>query len=253
MQIRNWRLFLKIFFFVFVILFFIFNGEAFVSIAKYKIKICVRAIISEIKRPPNFSLSEKLKSEKFSFNSSSENHIRTSFPDFSVQRETTVSENTYLKKTILEQYGTDGKNKIILPKFGIVAPIRQVDTPQLSLIYKELRRGVVLYPGTAEPGKGYSIIIGHSSQYPWEPGRYKSVFSLLNELKEGDKIYVIWKKKVLLWEVQGKKIFLPWPRGQATTESIFPPEDKPLLILQSCWPVGVARKRVAVKTILIDY
>jgi sortase (surface protein transpeptidase) len=40
------------------------------------------------------------------------------------------------------------------------------------------------------PGGEYSIILGHSSRYPWEPGKYKAVFSLLNELTIGDRIYV---------------------------------------------------------------
>ena len=138
-----------------------------------------------------------------------------------------------------------------MPEFNITAPIWTVEKPDLKLIYKTLKLGVVLYPGTAFPGQGYSIIIGHSSQYPWQPGRYKSVFSLLSELKVGDKIYLYWDNKPLVFEVTAKTVFLPWPKGNETTETIFPPEGKkPILILQSCWPVGVAYKRVAVKAIL---
>jgi len=122
----------------------------------------------------------------------------------------------------------------------------------LKLIYKKLKQGVVLYPGSNIPGQGYSIIIGHSSQYPWQSGRYKSVFSLLSELQIGDKIYVYWEQEPLVFEVQEKKIFLPWPKGNEIKETVFPHENKPILILQSCWPVGVAYKRVAVKTVLIN-
>jgi len=143
-------------------------------------------------------------------------------------------------------------NILELPEFNIKAPIWKIDTPDLKLIYKTLKQGVVLYPGSALPGQGYAIIIGHSSQYPWQPGKYKSVFSLLSELQIGDKIYVYWEQKPLVFEVQEKKIFLPWPKGNEMTETVFPPENRPILILQSCWPVGVAYKRVAVKTILIS-
>ena len=56
----------------------------------------------------------------------------------------------------------------------------------------------------------------------------------------------------MVFKVVDKKIFLPWPKGEYSTETIFPPEpNKRILILQSCWPVGVDFKRVAVKAELI--
>jgi len=145
----------------------------------------------------------------------------------------------------------ENSNILEMPQFGIKTPILQVETTNSKLIYKKLKQGVVLYPGSDIPGKGYSIIIGHSSQYPWSSGRYKSVFSLLNQLKQGDKIYVFWNQKPLVFEVKEKNIFLPWPKGTESTETIFPPSDEVTLILQSCWPVGIASKRVAVKTVLV--
>jgi sortase (surface protein transpeptidase) len=77
---------------------------------------------------------------------------------------------------------------------------------------------------------------------------------LLNELTIGDRIYVFWKQKPLVYEVVDKKIFLPYPKGEAYTENIFPPNsNEKTLILQSCWPVGVDYKRIAVKTKLINW
>ncbi|HPP64766.1 MAG TPA: sortase, partial [Candidatus Paceibacterota bacterium] len=159
-----------------------------------------------------------------------------------------TSTNFILKKPI----SSYTNNTLILPKFEIEAPIIKVSKPNLNLIYQELKKGVVLYPGSSNPGEGYSIIIGHSSQYPWEPGRYKSVFSLLNQLQKGDLIYLIWENKFLVFKVEDKKIFLPWPKGNETTETVFPPSSQKVLILQSCWPVGVASKRVAVKAVLVE-
>jgi LPXTG-site transpeptidase (sortase) family protein len=138
-----------------------------------------------------------------------------------------------------------------MPQFNIKAPIRKFTSSNLDLIYEELKKGVVLYPGSSIPGQGYSVIIGHSSQYPWESGKYRTVFALLNELQPGDKIYVFWEQKPLVFEVKDKQIFIPWPQGSGTTETIFPPSNEPTLILQSCWPVGAASKRVAVKTVLV--
>jgi len=220
------KLFSRIFAIIFLVVFFIFNGIAFGAIVSYKIRHLIVVLKEEITRPPSlFDLTTATSLTK--------DQKMITLPAVPLEAQTT---------NILE-----------LPEFGIKAPIWKIDAPDLKLIYKKLKQGVVLYPGSALPGQGYSIIIGHSSQYPWQAGKYKSVFSLLSELQIGDKIYVYWEQKPLVFEVQEKKIFLPWPKGSEITETIFPPENKPILILQSCWPVGVAYKRVAVKTILISH
>jgi len=222
---RDLKLFSRIFAIIFIIVFFIFNGTAFGSIVSYKIRHLIVSLKKEMTKPPTLfnstTVTSLIRDQKI-----------TTLPAVPLEAQTA---------NILE-----------LPEFGIKAPIWKIDTPDLKLIYKKLKQGVVLYPGSTIPGQGYSIIIGHSSQYPWQSGRYKSVFSLLSELQKGDKIYVYWEQKPLVFEVQEKKIFLPWPKGNEITETVFPPENKPILILQSCWPVGVAFKRVAVKTVLIN-
>lgn len=223
---RDLKLFSRIFAIIFIIVFFIFNGTAFGSIVSYKIRHLIVVLKKEMTRPPAL---------------------------FDLTTVTSLTRDQ--KMTILPAVPLEAQtaNILELPEFGIKAPIWKIDTPDLKLIYKKLKEGVVLYPGSAFPGQGYAIIIGHSSQYPWQPGKYKSVFSLLSELQVGDKIYVYWEQKPLVFEVAEKKIFLPWPKGNEITETIFPPENEPILILQSCWPVGVAYKRVAVKTILISH
>jgi LPXTG-site transpeptidase (sortase) family protein len=218
--IRDLKLFLRIFVVIFVILFIVFDGTAFGAIVAYKFHRFVDALVS----PPKIS--------NLAGNPSYASSTALVLPPIPVEASQT--------------------NMIELPEFNITAPIWQVKTPDLNTIYAKLRQGVVLYPGTAIPGQGYSIIIGHSSQYPWQPGRYKAVFSLLSQLEIGDKIYIFWDGKPLVFQVVDKKIFLPWPKGTEMTETLFPPENKPILIIQSCWPAGVAFKRVAVKTILLN-
>jgi len=231
---KKLKLFFTIFIGIFLILFFIFNGLAFISLSQYKTKQFFSYLENEIKRPPSFLVlktTTTLGQKSMPFL----NNIET-------------STNFIFKKPI----SSYTNNTLILPKFEIEAPIIKVSKPNLNLIYQELKKGVVLYPGSSNPGEGYSIIIGHSSQYPWEPGRYKSVFSLLNQLQKGDLIYLIWENKFLVFKVEDKKIFLPWPKGNETTETVFPPSSQKVLILQSCWPVGVASKRVAVKAVLVE-
>ncbi|HPC30876.1 MAG TPA: sortase [Candidatus Paceibacterota bacterium] len=230
-MLKKLKLFLFIFIGIFVVLFCIFNGLAFISISQYKIKQLFTWIKNEISRPPNFLVSKT-----------------TTTLDNLETPPITISPILIFQEPILKYKN----NTLILSKFDIEAPIISVSEFDLKLIYQELKKGVVLYPGSSNPGEGYSIIIGHSSQYPWEPGRYKSVFSLLNEFQKGDLIYVVWENRLLTFRVEDKKIFLPWPKGQETTETIFPPSSQKVLILQSCWPVGVASKRVAVKAVLVE-
>ena len=229
------KFFFTIFIIIFLVLFCLFNGLAFGDLVEYKASSFYNALSKEI------STIAKLTHNPLNEEKTEKNDL----------------ENPKTKKEEILAYLSEEeiKNKenlqlLILPKFKIKAPIKKVDQFNESLIYQKLKEGVVLFPGTAEPGKGYSIIIGHSSQYPWQEGNYKSVFSLLNELSQEDEIYVLWQGKILIYQVEEKKIFLPFHKGGQTTEEIFPIENKPILILQSCWPAGVDQKRVAIKTLL---
>ncbi len=233
---RDLKLFCWIFLVFFIAVFLIFDGGTCFVILSYKIHHGVELVKNELTHTPFFLSSSSLPSQQQSTGDKTT-------PLFYVQ--------SFPSSTIPFPEEANKENVIVLPKFDIIAPIKEVESPNLAIIYQQLKKGVVLYPGSAIPGQGYSIIIGHSSQYPWKPGNYKRVFSLLSELEKGDKIYVFWEKKPLVFEVESKKIFLPWPKGSEITETVFPPSSQPTLILQSCWPVGVATKRIAVKTVLI--
>lgn len=243
-MLRNFKLFVKIFLLFFVLVFFLIDGGTTFIILSYKIHQGIKLVKYELTRPPAFLAPEILVGRKTSHNQNLV--LERKPPDYQIRNINVISE-----KSIVIPPEANKENILLLPKFNIKVPIKVVKEPKLWLIYVKLRKGVVLYPGSAIPGQGYSIIIGHSSQYPWKPGHYKRVFSLLSELEKGDKVYVFWNKKPLVFEVKEKKIFLPWPKGTETTETAFPPTSQPTLILQSCWPVGVAAKRIAVKTVLI--
>ena len=234
-MLKDIKLFFQLFFIIFIISFLIFNGAASFDLVGYKTNKLTEGIKEELIRTPSFVAD---------FSSDSE-----ILPPIS----NIISGGLIPPIINLPSIPIEAENSNILemPQFGIKAPILQVGTIDSKIIYKKLKQGVVLYPTSDIPGNGYSIIIGHSSQYPWSPGKYKSVFSLLNQLEQGDKIYVFWNQKPLVFEVRDKKIFLPWPKGTESTETIFPSSDEITLILQSCWPVGIASKRVAVETVLV--
>ena len=153
-------------------------------------------------------------------------------------------------KELIAKY--PNKDFVFIPQFNVQAPLLSPKTKNLDLIYKDLRSGVVLFPGTANPGSGYSVILGHSSAYPWDPGDYRSVFSLLNKLNYGDPFFVYYQGQIYAFKVVAKKIFVPLKKDDGiTTAQALPPRDKPTVILQSCWPVGVSSKRMAVQGELI--
>src|SRR5680860_484617 len=235
---KDLKIFFLIFFIIFIISFLIFNGAVFFDLIGYKINKSEEDVKEELARAPSFLTDFSSDSEELPPIS----NIISGGADIITSPVVTLP---------AIPVGAENSNLLEMPQFNIEVPILQVETSNPDIIYAKLKQGVVLYPGTDIPGKGYSIIIGHSSQYPWSPGRYKSVFSLLNELEQGDRIYVFWNQKPLVFEVKEKNIFLPWPKGTESTETIFPPSDEITLILQSCWPVGIASKRIAVKTVLV--
>jgi len=229
--ITGLKRFLIIFSVCFTILFMLFSISAIYEIVKYKIVNFKGSVIDNLRRPISFK------------------------SDLNITQKLGIDQMVVFREPLPELPSEAfNQNLLVIPKFDIKAPIWTVDSESKKEIYANLKNGVVIYPTTSLPGGEYSIILGHSSRYPWEPGKYKAVFSLLNELVVGDRIHIFWNQKALVYEVVDKKIFLPYPKGESYTENIFPPNsNEKTLILQSCWPVGVDYKRIAIKTKLINW
>lgn len=247
----NLKLFFIAFSVCFTLLFALFSIDAIYSITKYRIVNFKSNFLNSLRRPISFETSKPPLA--LSNNTSNENVI----VDTLSQIQSTLNINRpIIFREPLPEVPSEAltQNLLVIPKFDITAPIGTVASENKKEIYASLKKGVTVYPTTSTPGGEYSIILGHSSRYPWEPGKYKAVFSLLNELVVGDRINVFWNQKALVYEVVDKKIFLPYPKGEGYTENIFPPNSsEKTIILQSCWPVGVDYKRIAIKTKLINW
>jgi len=136
-------------------------------------------------------------------------------------------------------------------RIGVSAPI-VFDSGSIDQeIYNSLERGVVHYPGTPKPGEGgASIILGHSSAYPWYRGKYGSVFALLGKLQTGDKIRVEYADgRTFTYNVTASIIFSPSNDSRLTQ---IQNSSKPTLVLISCWPIGTNYKRIAIQAELIQ-
>lgn len=133
------------------------------------------------------------------------------------------------------------KNSIYIPKINIKAPIIIGSSTDSNKLLKDLERGVLVYPGSAMPGQGSTVIVGHSSSNsPWN--KYSNVFSFLNLLQTGDLVYVNYADQHYVYEVNNKK-----------TGSVFSLTNADItgdLILSSCWPVGTDRGRILISATL---
>lgn len=145
--------------------------------------------------------------------------------------------------------------RLIIPRINRNVPVINVTTE--SLIKKDwakletdmqeaLRFGVIHYPGTARPGQqGNVVITGHSSYFPWDPGRFKDVFAVLHDLQEGDKILLYYNQQQYIYQVTSMKKV--WP----SELDVLKPSTENKLTLITCTPVGTNLKRLVVEAKLI--
>ena len=126
-------------------------------------------------------------------------------------------------------------------------PIIFEPTTYENRIYSALERGVVHYAKTPSPGEsGTSIIIGHSSAYPWYKGKYGSIFSNLSKLKTGDVISVEKNGKVLNYTIAKSLIFSPESADDFELRELEATSGSSI-VLMTCWPTGTNAKRIAVR------
>ncbi len=147
------------------------------------------------------------------------------------------------ESTVLSSVRMD-PNTIVIPRFNIQAPIIFTSERDEENFQKALREGVVHYPGTAHIGeKGNAFIFGHSSDYIWSTGNYKTVFALLPKIQKEDLILASDNKGTLFtYKVIDTKIVSP-----NQVEYLDQYEyKKELLTIQTSYPIGTALKRFLV-------
>lgn len=143
--------------------------------------------------------------------------------------------------------------ELVIDSIGVRAPIVFNIPPDNKLIFRNLQNGVVHYSTTPRPGEGssVSVILGHSSAYPWYRGNYGSVFALLNKLNPGDKFYVQYEDgRLFIYNV--KKSFIFNPFGSEEEFAALEKNTYSSIVLVSCYPVGTAYRRIAVEAELVQ-
>ncbi len=142
-------------------------------------------------------------------------------------------------------------NRLVVPKIGKSVPLVSMSMENIQgqnwnvlekQIQTELRKGIVHYPGTAKPGQyGNVFMTGHSSYYPWDPGKFKDVFAQLDKLDVGDRYYVYYDQKKYAYEIVSKKEVNP-----NNVDVLKQPVDQKISTLMTCTPVGTTLRRLIV-------
>lgn len=116
-----------------------------------------------------------------------------------------------------------------IPKLDLYQPIF------MDASKRNLAKGVAHIMGTDLPGKAPGlrpVIAGHR-------GYYESVmFLYLDELSEGDSVFVEWKDQILEYKVYNKEIIQPWE-----VEKLDAIEGRKLLTLLTCNPMRPPRRQ----------
>ncbi len=144
---------------------------------------------------------------------------------------------------------TDKKRVLEIPKINISVPIIfSKDTDNKSLV-KDLDSGVVYYPGSVFPGQiGQIVILGHSAPPGWPKIKHDWVFTNLDDLSEGDSIFIDLDNKQYTYIVRQKSIIAKGADTPASSLSV----EKNVLTLISCWPPGKNYQRIAVEAVLLE-
>lgn len=149
------------------------------------------------------------------------------------------------------------ENRLIIPKLNLNVPI---EVPSNADLLKEdwaaleediqsaLQDGVVHYPGTARPGQaGNFFVTGHSSYFPWAPGKFKSIFARLGELNVGDEYWVYYGGDKFRYVIEGKKEIKP-----SDVSVLDQPVSKRTATLMTCTPVGTTLRRLIITAQEVD-
>lgn len=142
------------------------------------------------------------------------------------------------------------KGEVIISKINVNAPIVWVQESNNDAYENGLESGMIHVPSTVAPGQvGNSYITGHSSDYFYKPGNYKTILARESELNIGDEIIVkltfhSGKSQLQHWKAFEKDIVAP------DNPVLFRDESRPVVTLASCWPLNTSWQRIYLKLTL---
>lgn len=158
------------------------------------------------------------------------------------QKTNTSTTPTFISKTNSIDIPLISDNHIVIPAISVDAPVTWLVKNTPDETSSSLQNGVIQLLGTATPGTvGNVFVTGHSSNYAWAPGRYKSVFALLGKVSVGDIVYLKYQNNTFAYKVYEQDIIKP------NDTSVLEQGQKSILTLMTCTPVGTSLNRLIVK------
>lgn len=148
----------------------------------------------------------------------------------------------YRTQKIYTEKPTSQAFSIRIPSIKINLPVTENVDPWNQTEYRvALQNGVAHAKGTSLPDQeGLVYLFAHSSDVPWRMTRYNTAFFRLGRMNKGDKVIITYKGVDYPYSVREKKVV--WPNEvKYITE-----QDRNLLILQTCTPIGTSLKRLLV-------
>jgi sortase A len=139
--------------------------------------------------------------------------------------------------------------RLIIPSVGIDVPYI-TDEPSFAedKVQAALRKGVAHFGTTALPGQiGNMVVIGHSSEAIWAPGKYKYAFTLLNKVTDKALVYIDYKGERYIYRITSHKTVEPEDVSVLDQST-----DTPDITLITCTPVGVSTHRLVLHGVQIS-
>lgn len=159
--------------------------------------------------------------------------------DYKTASESTENNMTLSENVLSDNFQSIAENHIFIPNILVDAPISWNVPNNNHDVGRALEKGAIHLENTALPGTiGNVFITAHSSNYIWAPGQYKTLFSLLDKLSIGDKIYLKYNSKTYLYKVYQIKVV------NAKDISVLDQNSESELTLMTCTPVGTSLNRL---------
>lgn len=151
--------------------------------------------------------------------------------------------NIVVDPTVAVEVGPDPK--LIIPKINVDVPVFYDIGNDYNSQMAAMAKGVAQFaiPGaSAHPGEnGNTALAGHSSNDLFDGGDYKFIFSQLDRLQVGDSIYADYHGTRYTYIVSKTQVVNP-----NDVSALVMPNDKPVLTLITCTPLGTALNRLLV-------
>ncbi len=161
-----------------------------------------------------------------------------------------LNPNDWFPNYPLAAYQTDLASNTGISEYRLSIPSLKIQDAVVRLNETDLSRSLIQYGNTALPGKvGNTVILGHSSlpQF-FNPKNYKTIFSVLPQIKLGDVVVVEVDQTRYVYQVIDKYEVKP------TEVSVLDQDyDQEMMTLITCTPPGTYLRRLIVQAKLIPY